>query len=115
MDGIGCVAFEPDSGYVDPHGMASAFAAKAKSNGAQVYLQTPARDIKLSNDRVSAVVTDQGEISTPVVVNAAGPWAKSVGQWVGLDLPLEVTRESEVVARLPRGYTATYGTQFPTW
>ena len=101
MEGIGCVAFEPDSGYVDPHGMASAFAAKAQSNGAQVYLQTPARDIKLSNGRVSAVVTDQGEISTPVVVNAAGPWAKSVGRWVGLDLPLEVTRESEVVARIP--------------
>ena len=101
MEGIGCVAFEPDSGYVDPYGMASAFAAKAKSNGAQVYLQTPARDIKLSNGRVSAVVTDQGEISTPVVVNAAGPWAKSVGGWVGLDLPLEVTRESEVVARIP--------------
>ena len=101
MEGIGCVAFEPDSGYVDPHGMASAFAAKAKSKGAQVYLQTPARDIKLSNGRVSAVVTDQGEISTPIVVNAAGPWAKSVGRWVGLDLPLEVTRESEVVARIP--------------
>ena len=80
MEGIGCVAFEPDSGYADPHGMASAFAAKAKSNGAQVYLQTPARDIKLSNGRVSAVVTDQGEISTPVVVNAAGPWAKAVGR-----------------------------------
>ena len=101
MEGIGCVAFEPDSGYANPHGMASAFAAKAKSNGAQVYLQTPVRDIKLSNGRVSAVVTDQGEISTPVVVNAAGPWAKSVGRWVGLDLPLKVTRESEVVARIP--------------
>lgn len=102
MEGIGCVAFEPESGYVDPHGMASAFATKAKNSGAEVYLQTPARDIKLSNGRVAAVVTDQGEISTPVVVNAAGPWAKSVGQWVGLDLPLEVTRESEVVARIPR-------------
>ena len=101
MEGIGCVAHEPESGYVDPHGMVSAFAAKAKSNGAQVYLQTPARNIKLSNGRVSTVVTDQGEISTPVVVNAAGPWAKAVGQWVGLDLPLEVTRESEVVARIP--------------
>ena len=100
MDGIGCVAHEPESGYVDPHGMASAFATKAKIDGAQVYLQTPAVDIKLSNDRVAAVVTDQGEISTPVVVNAAGPWAKAVGRWVGLDLPLEVTRESEVVARI---------------
>ena len=101
MEGIGCVAHEPDSGYVDPYGMVSAFAAKAKTNGAQVYLQTPARDIKLRDGRVSAVVTDHGEISTPVVVNAAGPWAKAVGQWVGLDLPLEVTRESEVVARIP--------------
>ena len=101
MEGIGCVAFEPDSGYVDPHGMASAFAARAKTDGAQVYLQTPAVDIKLSNDRVAGVVTDQGEISAPVVVNAAGPWAKEVGRWVELDLPLEVTRESEVVARIP--------------
>lgn len=101
MEGIGCVAFEPDSGYVDPQGMASAFAASAKSSGAHVYLQTPARDIKLINGCVSAVVTDWGEISTPVVVNAAGPWAKSVGEWVGLDLPLKVTRESEVVAYIP--------------
>ena len=80
MEGIGCVAHEPDSGYVDPHGMVSAFAAKARTNGAEVYLQTPARDIKLRDGRVSAVVTDQGEISTPIVVNAAGPWAKAVGQ-----------------------------------
>ena len=39
MEGIGCVAHEPESGYVDPHGMVSAFAAKAKTNGAQVYLR----------------------------------------------------------------------------
>lgn len=100
-EGIARVAFEPDSGYADPHGMTSAFAAKAKTNGAQVYLQTPAHDIKLSHGRVSAVVTEQGEISTPIVVNAAGPWAKAVGNWVGLDLPLEITREPEVVVRQP--------------
>ena len=106
MEGIGCVAHEPESGYVDPHGMVSAFAAKAKSNGAQVYLQTPARDIKLSNGRVSAVVTDYGEISTPVVVNAAGPWAKAVGR-VGGIRPTSRSHAG-VRSRRPntRGYTA---------
>ena len=100
-EGIGCVAFEPDSGYADPHGVTGAFAAKARASGAQVYLQSPARDIKLRDGHISAVVTDQGEISTPIAVNAAGPWAKAVGRWVGLDLPLEITQEPEAVVRLP--------------
>ena len=100
-EGIGLVAFEPDSGYADPLGMTGAFVDKARANGAEVHTQTPARSIKLSNGRVAAVVTDQGEISTPIVVNAAGPWAKQVGSWAGLDLPLEISREQDVIIRPP--------------
>lgn len=98
---IGCVAFEPDSGYADPHGMVNAFVAKARTHGAEAYIHTPARDIKLSNGRVSAMVTDQGEVSTPIVVNAAGPWAREVGRWAGLDLPLEISREQEIILKPP--------------
>jgi sarcosine oxidase subunit beta len=102
-EGIGHIAFEPGSGYADPVATVKAMAAKAQANGAAVYSHTPARGIKLSGGRISAVVTGAGEISTPVAVNAAGPWARTVGQWVGLDLPLHITREPEATFRPPAG------------
>ncbi len=100
-EGIGCVAFEPDSGYADPHGMVNGFVDAARNRGAEAMPQTAARDIKLANGSVTGVVTDEGEISTPVVVNAAGPWAGEVGRWAGLDLPLEISREEDLVLRPP--------------
>jgi sarcosine oxidase subunit beta len=102
-DGIGHVAFEPDAGYADPHGMTNAFVARAQANGAEVCVETPARDIRQRHGRVAAVVTDRGEISTPVVVIAAGPWSKAVGRWAGLTLPLEISREQDIVLRPPAG------------
>jgi len=98
---IACAAYEPDSGWADPYGMVSGFANKAKKKGGRYYIETPARAIKIERDKVQAVVTDQGEISTPVVINAAGPWAKAVGRWCNLDLPLEVTLEPEAIFKLP--------------
>ncbi len=100
-DGIGRVAFEPDSGFADPHGTCMGFASKAREQGAEVLLNTPARGIKVANGRVQSVTTDQGEISTPIAVNACGPWARNVGKFVGLDLPLEISREQDVVLRPP--------------
>lgn len=102
LQDIACAAFEPDSGWADPHGMVSGFANKAKQRGARYYIETPARAIRVERNKVRAVVTDTGEISTPVVINAAGPWAKEVGRWCGLDLPLEVTLEPEAIFKLPR-------------
>ncbi len=98
---IAFVAFEPDSGWADPYGMVSGFADKAKQRGARCYIETPARRIRVEGDKVRGVVTDQGDISTPVVINAAGPWAGEVGRWCGLDLPLEITLEPEAIFRLP--------------
>ena len=100
-EGIGPVAFEPDSGYADPHGMANAFVDRARAAGAETLLQTAARDIKTVGGRVEGVVTDDGVVSTGVVVNAAGPWAGQVGRWAGLDLPLQISREQDIVIRPP--------------
>lgn len=102
-DGIGKVAYEPDSGYADPRRMAAAFAARAGDAGAEVRVNTPATGIRTDGGKVTAVTTQNGEISTPVVVNAAGPWARRVGEWAGLDLPLEISREQDVMIRPPPG------------
>ena len=100
-DGIGRVAFEPDSGYADARGMVEAFAAKARENGAEVHTNTPALGLERSEGRVTKITTSKGAIETETVINAAGPWASEVALWVGLDLPLEISREQDIVVRPP--------------
>ena len=98
-DGIGPVAFEPESGYADPHGVANALVDKARSLGAEVHTQTAATDLVMNGGRVVGVITEKGTIASPIVVNAAGPWAKKVGRWAGLDLPLTISREQDIIIR----------------
>ena len=100
-DGIGPVAFEPDSGYADPRGTVNALVRKAETLGVEVHTDTAATGLVVQKGRVSGVATASGTIATPIVVNAAGPWAAEVGRWAGLDLPLELSREQDVVIRLP--------------
>ena len=100
-EGIGRIAYEPDGGFADPHAMCEAFAARARDGGAVVHLNTPATGFTISKGRVTGVQTASGEISAPIVVNAAGPWAGEVGRWAGLDLPLEISREQEMMIQAP--------------
>ncbi len=73
--------FFPTSGYVsDPQLAARNLCDAALSTGmVQLSLGTEATAIELRGGRVAAVVTDGGErISTPVVLNAAGPHSSKV-------------------------------------
>ena len=105
-DGIGPVAFEPDSGYADPRGTVSALVKKAETLGAEVYTHTAATGLVMEGGRISGVVTSSGTVSAPIVVNAAGPWAGEVGRWAGLNLPLVLSREQDVVIRIPENTPA---------
>jgi len=80
--------FCPRDGYADPYSVAMGFAKQARRLGVRVREETEALDIKVSKGKVRAVVTNKGEIVTPVAVNVAGPWAAQVGRMVGLELPV---------------------------
>jgi sarcosine oxidase subunit beta len=55
--------------------------------------ETPAVQVER---RVSGVMTTRGRVSTPIVVNAAGPWAAEVARLAGVDLPVEPLRRQLV-------------------
>jgi len=80
--------YDPMEGYLDPHSATMAFAKAARAQGAQIYRHT--RVIALApNGRGSwRATTDHGTIDAEHVVNAAGLWAREVGQMVGVQLPL---------------------------
>jgi sarcosine oxidase subunit beta len=48
--------------------------------------------IQLKGGKIHAVETDQGVVTTPVVVNATGPWAGLIGRMAGVDIPITPLR-----------------------
>jgi sarcosine oxidase subunit beta len=99
----GC--FERRSGYADPRATVYALCHRSMELGAEIQQLTEARDIRRAGDSVTAVVTSRGEISTPVIINCAGPWAGRIGRMVGLDYSLRFSRELDVKVQMPAGHS----------
>ncbi|NOR15262.1 MAG: FAD-dependent oxidoreductase [Candidatus Aminicenantes bacterium] len=89
--------FCADDGYVDPYDVAMAFSRAARKEGAVFLEKTEVLDIELKSDRVQAVITTQGRLATPVVINAAGAWATQVACMSGLNLPIKPYRRQVYV------------------
>ncbi len=78
----------PTDGFVDPHGVLTGFAKRAKERGVRIMLNTVVTGVNVENGQVVGVKTSNGEVSSRNVVNAAGPWAASVAQMAGVELPV---------------------------
>lgn len=79
--------YDHQEGYVDPHGTTHAFAIAARNRGAKVILRNRVVEMHPTADGWR-LVTKQGEITADHVINAAGLWARKVGQVAGLNLPV---------------------------
>ena len=97
LSGVDRIAWEPGAGYADPHATTAAYVQRFRDRGGQLLPLTPVEDLRVEGGRIAGVLTGQGEISTGVVVNAAGPWAGRVARWAGVEAPIQVTREEEIL------------------
>ena len=96
-DGVGAVVYENSSGYADPVQTTEAFVATFVHAGGEFRARTPARSLLRDRNRVTGVLTDDGEIGAGAVINAAGPWAKALANSVDLELPMEAVREQDSI------------------
>lgn len=103
LDDVARIAYEPDSGYADPYLTTTSYIEAAQKLGAEIMQCCPVNSISIEDGRVARVETAKGEISTRIVVNAAGPWSDRVAAMVGLTLPLKVSREEEILLLPPLG------------
>lgn len=87
-DDIALGTWGPDDGPLDPHMVMSGYIGRAREMGVKLREGVTATGLQVEKGRVCSVVTDQGDVSTGVVVNAAGPWAIEVGRWVGVEIPI---------------------------
>ena len=81
-------AYEPDSGYADATLTTNSFLECAKQNGASLIQNCEVTAIHTAGGRVTGVSTTKGEVFAPIIVNAAGAWAKHVTSLAGIDVPL---------------------------
>ena len=89
--GVGAL-YSPKDGQVEPIKATTALARAAQEHGATIYTYCATEGIQVAGGQVTSVVTERGEIHTPVVICAAGVWSSKVGRMVGLDLPQRKVR-----------------------
>ena len=82
-------AYEPDSGYADATLTTNSFLEAAKHDGAILIQNCEVTAIYTSGGRVTGVSTTRGDLDAPIVIDAAGAWAKHVGRLADVDIPLE--------------------------
>ena len=88
-DDFEIAAYEPESGYADPAMTSQSFLDAAKSKGTLYRQDCEVTGLMVSGDKMTGVETSRGTYNAPVVVNAAGAWAASIGNMAGLKIPLD--------------------------
>jgi dimethylglycine dehydrogenase len=97
LDGIKAALHTPDDGHVDPSGACFALAAGARALGAEVVRHNRVTGIERRPNGEWHVITEQGTIVCEHVVNAGGCYARQIGEWVGLDLPIVNMKHQYVI------------------
>ena len=87
-DGVIAGAYTTDDGHADPAGLCNAMAIGARNMGAEIVRKNRVIGIEPSSNGEWRVRTEDGDVSAEIVVNAAGCYARQVGQMVGLDTPI---------------------------
>jgi sarcosine oxidase subunit beta len=103
LDGVLAGTFNAHDGLADPNSVVQGYVSGARRLGARLLNDVDVTGICVKGGKVQGVITDQGEIAAPVVVNAAGPWAGVVGEMVGVPIPVApVRRQIAVTGPIPQ-------------
>ena len=103
-DGLSCAAFEPGGGYADPALAAASYAEAAQKLGVEIMRKTTVTGLKIDNNKIAGVTTSAGDISSPVVINAAGVWGGHIAEMAGAHIPIKASRHPVVLLRRPTAW-----------
>lgn len=95
-------SFNSNDGLVDPNGVVMGYINAALRNGASAENKTTVTGLLVDHGKINGVQTNQGDISSPVVINAAGPWSALIGEMAGVKIPVTpVRRQMFTTSKLP--------------
>ena len=76
-----------DDGRVNPVDAATALAKGARNRGVTIAEGVQLTGVQQNNGRVTGVKTSAGDVACEYVVNAAGMWARQLGELAGVTVP----------------------------
>lgn len=92
--------FSPLDAQVNPMNFSFAMANSARKMGANILPYTEVLGIKVKKEKINEVVTNKGNISTNIVVNAAGIFAPNIGKMVNVNIPITPRRGQLLVTEV---------------
>lgn len=93
-------------GRVNPVDVTMALAKGARNGGVKIFENTPVTGFSKDGNRITGVITDQGETAVEYVVNCAGMWANKVGKMAGVNVPLQPTEHYYLITEAIEGVDA---------
>ena len=98
IDGLIGGAYCPSDGQANPFLVVRGYVEGIRRNGGRVQIEAEVIDIDVDKGKVQSVTISSGEtISAPIILNAAGPWAKDVGKLAGVDLDVAPDRHEALI------------------
>src|SRR5215472_14457437 len=101
--GIRAVTYSRDDLYFEPGQLPRGYVNATSQLGGALLPNTAVTGIGVENGRVTKVITDQGEIRTPVVVDAAGAWMRLVAGLAGVRAGAMATRHQLLITHTIAG------------
>ena len=105
-EGLVGAVFLPKDGQTNPVDTTQALARGARRGGVRILEEVPVTGIHTDHGRVTGVATNAGDIRADLVVNCAGMWAREVGGWVDVSVPLHAAEHFYIVTQPIAGLTS---------
>lgn len=84
--------FNATDGLVDPNSVVMGYINAASRLGVETLSGVEVTGIDLQGGEIASVITSQGTVQTPILINTAGPWAARIGQMAGVEIPITPLR-----------------------
>src|SRR5947199_94467 len=92
VDDLVAAVWGPGDGLAGPAEVTNGFARRARERGVTLAEGVRVTAIERADDRVTGVTTTDGAVSAPLVINAAGPVAATVGRLAGVEILVQPRR-----------------------
>jgi glycine/D-amino acid oxidase-like deaminating enzyme len=100
--------FIPGDIYIEePKTLLDAYMTALEQLGSRVIGHAPVTEVRTRDGEVTGVATPRGEIATPLVIDAAGAWARGVGALAGVDVPIAPVRHQLLITQPIAGMAPT--------
>jgi sarcosine dehydrogenase len=87
----------PTDGQASPSDITQSLAKGARMNGARLFEDVRVTGFTMKDGRIAVVRTSQGDIACDKVVNCAGQWARQVGAFAGVSVPLQAVKHQYII------------------